>query len=75
MCIGIPMVVEAVNGVSATCVARDCRRQVSLLLVGEDEIAPGMQVLVHQGLALRRIEEDEAALIWQAFDLALEGGG
>ena len=71
MCIGLPMVVEAVDGVVATCVARGCRRQVSLMLLGENAVEPGAHVLVHQNIAMDVITAEHAQLIWEAFDAAL----
>ena len=73
MCIAVPMIVETVNGLAARCVARDCYRDVSLLIVADEAIAPGDHLLVHQGLAMRRVDAEEAALIWEAFDLASGG--
>lgn len=73
MCIAIPMIVETVNGLAARCVARGCHRDVSLLIVADEAIAPGDHLLVHQGLAMRRVDAEEAALIWEAFDLASGG--
>ena len=75
MCIGIPMVVETVNGVIATCVARGCRREVSLMLIGDDAVRPGVHVLVHQNIAMDVIAADQAALIWEAFDAAFGRDG
>ena len=71
MCIGIPMVVEAVDGVIAACVARGCRRDVSLMLLGENTVEPGAHVLVHQNIAMDVITAEHASLIWEAFDAAL----
>jgi hydrogenase expression/formation protein HypC len=70
MCIAIPMLVEEVEGLGARCSARGCYRNVSLLLVLDDAVRRGDYVLVHQGVALRAIDATEAALIWEAFDLA-----
>ena len=71
MCIGVPMVVEFVDGKLATCVARGCRREVSLMLIGEDAVEPGAHVLVHQNIAMDVITAEHASLIWEAFDAAL----
>lgn len=71
MCVGVPMMVEAVHGAAADCVARDCRRSVSLLLLEPGSVGPGDHVLVHQGMAVRFLDAEEAALIWDAFDMIL----
>ncbi len=71
MCIGVPMIVESVEGMLATCIARGCRRDVSLMLIGEDAVEPGAHVLVHQNIAMDVITAEHASLIWEAFDLAL----
>ncbi len=70
MCVGVPMRVETRTGASALCAARGWRREVSLLLIGDETVGPGDDVLVHQGFALRRLDAEEAALIWEALDLA-----
>jgi hydrogenase assembly chaperone HypC/HupF len=71
------MLVETVDGMLAECVARSCKRIVSLVLLDEQDAVCGAHVLVHQGLALRVVSAEEAASIWEAFDLATapRGGG
>jgi len=73
MCIAVPMLVDDVEGLMARCSARGCRREVSLLLIADEPLKPGDHLLVHQGTALRVIDADEAALIWEALDLADAG--
>ncbi len=74
MCVGVPMMVEALRGAAADCVARGCRRSVSLLLLEPGSVGVGDHVLVHQGMAVRSLDPEEAALIWVAFDLVLSQG-
>lgn len=64
------MVVERIDDLLAECVARGCRRRVSLVLLTAENIICGDHVLVHQGLAMRTVSAEEADLIWEAFDLA-----
>jgi hydrogenase assembly chaperone HypC/HupF len=64
------MLVDEVKGLAARCSARGCHRDVSLLLVTDEAVQRGDHLLVHQGIALRVIDAAEAALIWEAFDLA-----
>ena len=70
MCIGIPMLVETVADVTATCEARSVTRAVTLLALDEP-VAPGDWLLVHQGFAIRKLNAREAALIWDALDQVL----
>jgi hydrogenase expression/formation protein HypC len=68
MCIGVPMVIQTVRGAMATCVARGCSREVSLLLLDEGSAEQGAHVLVHQNLAMEIITEEHARLVWEALD-------
>jgi hydrogenase assembly chaperone HypC/HupF len=70
MCIGIPMLVETVDGLAATCSAGGVTRAVILLAL-EEAPSPGDWLLVQQTFAIRRIDAAEAALIWDALDQAL----
>jgi hydrogenase expression/formation protein HypC len=72
MCIGVPMVVEGIDGAIATCVARGCRREVSLLLLGEDAVEQGGHVLVHRNLAMEVMTPEYARLVWEALDAAFD---
>ena len=67
------MTIERIDGVSAICSARGTHRPVSLLLVADEPLAAGDQILVHMEFALRRLDPEEAALMWEAFDEALGG--
>ena len=74
MCIGFPMRVIEGDDLTARCDRRGESRTVSMLLVGAQ--APGAQVLVHLGSAVRVLDPDEARLIDDALDglaAAMEG--
>ena len=67
MCIGIPMAVEMVDGLTARAAARDGeQRIISLALTGCQD--PGTWVLVHLDTAIRVLEQGEAMLIADAID-------
>lgn len=63
MCLGIPGEVLEVTGVAAHTAAvrvSGARRVVDVSMVEDEGIAPGEWVLVHAGLALAKISEQEA---------------
>jgi hydrogenase expression/formation protein HypC len=69
MCLGIPMIIEATDGITATCLGRGEQRTVSLLVVGEQPV--GTWVLVHIDTAVRALDPAEVPLLNDALD-ALE---
>ncbi|TBW40030.1 HypC/HybG/HupF family hydrogenase formation chaperone [Siculibacillus lacustris] len=74
MCLGIPMVVEEGDDMSASCRRRDEVRRVSTMLIGAQP--PGTRVLVHIDTAVRVLEAEEADRIDDALDglaAALDG--
>lgn len=71
MCLAVPMRVVEVDGLSARCEARGVERRVSLLLLGDDAVAPGDFVTVHLGQALARVDADEAQRAWALVDQML----
>jgi hydrogenase expression/formation protein HypC len=63
MCLGIPgQVVEFSDAdvQSAVVLLDGVRRTVSLALVADEGVAPGDWVLVHAGLALNKLDEQDA---------------
>ena len=74
MCLGVPMQVTDVDGLSARCAGPKGEEAVSLALVGP--VAPGAHLLVHLGSAIRVVEADEARQIadaLRALDAAMAG--
>ena len=67
MCLGLPMRIVEVNGYRAVVEGRGERREVSLLLVGEQPV--GTPVLVHASDAVRVLVDEEVPLIDEALDL------
>jgi hydrogenase expression/formation protein HypC len=67
MCIGTPMQVERVEGLTAVARARDGEtRRVGIALV--DRPDPGNWLLVHVDTAVRRLDAEEAGQIADALD-------
>ncbi len=82
MCLGIPgEVVELLdsNRHLATVDVAGVRRNINVLLLEDEGLAPGDWVLIHVGFAMSKIDEEEAALalaslqlMGQAYDDELE---
>lgn len=66
MCMGLPMVVIETDGITALCERRGERCRVSVILL--ETVAPGDDVLVFLGNAVRSLEPDEARQIDNALD-------
>lgn len=71
MCFAIPMRVITVRGLSALCDARGAQREVSLLMLQHQDIAPGDQVTVHLDRAIEKITTEQAEAAWALYDLML----
>jgi hydrogenase expression/formation protein HypC len=56
------------DGHMAHCEARGVRRDVSLTLLGDQDVAVGDYVLVHVGYALQTIGAEDAQVTWALFD-------
>jgi hydrogenase expression/formation protein HypC len=67
MCVTIPLRITGIEGCSATCEARDVRREVRLDLLDSD-VAVGDYVLIHAGHALQVISEADALATWELLD-------
>jgi hydrogenase expression/formation protein HypC len=68
MCLGIPMRVLSCKGLTARCEAKGHHRDVSLLLLLEEDVGPGDFVVVSAGHALQKISEAEALSTWALYD-------
>jgi hydrogenase expression/formation protein HypC len=71
MCLGIPMQVLAVDGLTARCSAQGVEREVSLLLLQDEPVAAGDFVVVHVGHAIQKMTPEEAQAAWELYDEAL----
>ena len=68
MCVGVPMKVVEINYPMAVAEAKGVRRNISLMLLPEDEVKIGDYVMVHVGNAIEVIDEKEAEEIWKVLD-------
>jgi hydrogenase expression/formation protein HypC len=77
MCLGIPMRIQAIDGLIARCEAKGVQREVSLLMLGADGIEVGDHVVVHLGYAIDKVTPQDAAAAWAIYDqlLAAEPSG
>lgn len=72
MCLGIPMVIEEVDGYNARCTAKGVERTVSLFMLQHEALAPGDHVVVHVGYAIQKVTPEEAETAWQIYDEMLQ---
>jgi hydrogenase expression/formation protein HypC len=68
MCLAVPMQITQINGDNAHCVAKGIERDVSLLLLADEDIKLGDHVLIHVGYALQKISAAEALSTWELLD-------
>jgi hydrogenase expression/formation protein HypC len=68
MCLAVPMRIVSRDGHMARCEARGVGRDVSLTLLGDQDVAIGDYVLVHVGYALQTIAAADAQATWALFD-------
>jgi hydrogenase expression/formation protein HypC len=68
MCLAIPMRIVSIQGHKACCEAKGVRRDVSLTLLLDQDVAIGDHVLIHVGYALQVITEADAQVVWDLFD-------
>jgi hydrogenase expression/formation protein HypC len=72
MCLGIPMKIKKINGLSALCQARGIEREASLLLMMEDDLKVGEYVMISMGNVISRINQQEAEAAWALYDEMFE---
>lgn len=75
MCLGIPMRIVAIHGLTARCEAKGALREASLLFLQHDPPAVGDFVLIHLGNAVEKVSEAEAQAAWALFDEILAADG
>jgi len=71
MCVGVPMKVVEINYPMAVAEAKGIKRQISLMLIPEEDVKVGDYVMVHVGNAIEVIDEKEAQEIWKVLDEVL----
>ena len=74
MCLGIPMQIKSIDGVTAHCEAKGVKRDVSLFMMQGEELGVDDFVVVHVGYAIQKISEQEAQTAWELYDQMLEAG-
>lgn len=62
------MQITHINGDTAHCLAKGIERDVSLLLLEDEDIKLGDHVLIHVGYALQKISAAEALSTWELLD-------
>jgi hydrogenase expression/formation protein HypC len=62
------MQITQINGDNAHCVAKGIERDVSLLLLADEDIKLGDHALIHVGYALQKISAAEALSTWELLD-------
>ncbi len=71
MCLGIPMRINAIDGLMARCEAKGVEREVNLLMLEHEELAIGDYVVMHLGYAMNKVSPEEAAAAWEIYDQML----
>ena len=71
MCLGVPMQILAIDGFMAICHAKGVEREVSLVLLHGQAVAPGDFVMVHVGYAIQLMEPQAARSTWELLDAML----
>ena len=71
MCLGIPMRVLYVDGLTARCEAKGTERDVSLFLMQEENVSAGDFLVMQGGYATQKITPEEAAAAWEIYDRIL----
>jgi hydrogenase expression/formation protein HypC len=68
MCIGIPLRIDALDGLVAHCSARGVERTVSLLMLQHETINVGDYIIANLGHAVQKVSEADARITWALFD-------
>lgn len=68
MCLGIPMQIVAIDGLTAHCAAKGVEREVNLFLLQDASLTTGDFVMVHIGYAIQKIAADHARTAWELYD-------
>ena len=71
MCLAVPMQIIKIDGVNAHCATKGIERDVSLLLLQDEDIHVGDYLLIHVGYAIQMISVEEALSTWELLDQML----
>lgn len=72
MCLGIPMKIISIDGVSAQCQSQGVQRDVNLFMLQHEPLTAGDYVLVHVGYAIQKVAPQQARSAWSLFDQMTE---
>ena len=72
MCLGIPMQIKKINGLSALCEAKGFEREASLIFMMEEPLQTGDYVMISMGNVISKINQKEAAEAWALYDEMFE---
>lgn len=68
MCLAIPMQIKVLHEFSALCEAKGVEREVGLLMLQHEQLAPGDFLMVHLGQAMQKMTEEDARAAWAIYD-------
>jgi len=68
------MRIETLNDLVAHCEAKGVRREVSLIMLQHERLAPGDYLVMHLGYAVQKVTEEEARAAWAIYDELLAVG-
>ena len=71
MCLGIPMRIKKIEGLSALCEARGVEREVGLLFMQGEPLAVGDHVVISLGQVIQKISRKQAEAAWEIYDQML----
>ncbi len=76
MCLGIPMQILRIDGYTAHCEAKGSTRDVSLLMLQDEELSEGDFLVINLGYAIEKISPEAARSAWEIYDqlLAAQSG-
>jgi hydrogenase expression/formation protein HypC len=74
MCLAIPMEIKGLRVYSALCEAKGIEREVGLLMLQHEQLAPGDFLMVHLGQAMQKMSREEAMAAWALYDEMLAPG-
>lgn len=68
MCLGVPMQIIEINGLTARCQAKGVTREANLLFFQEEPLQVGDFVVVHLGAVVQKLSAEEARVAWELYD-------
>ncbi len=71
MCLGIPMRIKRIEGLTAVCEARGVEREAGLLFMQGEALEVGDHVVISLGQVIQKISPEEAEAAWEIYDQML----